>query len=154
MIGQRHGKSIEESKQMNEDTHDIDPRPGTRPLSETVLSALGITLDEMTAERAVASLTIDSRHHQPFGYLHGGVSVLLAETCASIGASLAAGPEFRVFGMEINANHLRPMREGRITCTGEPLHVGRTAQVWQMDIVDEQGRLVCVSRCTLAVRPI
>lgn len=129
-----------------------DPRPGTSPLADTVLNTLGIALIEASGDCTIAALEIDSRHHQPFGYLHGGVSVLLAETCASIGASLAAGPDFRVFGMEINANHLRPLREGRITCTGKPMHVGRTAQVWQMEIVDELGRLVCVSRCTLAVR--
>lgn len=90
--------------------------------------------------------------HQPYGFLHGGVSVLLAETCASIGADLASGVDKRVFGMEINANHLRPVRAGYVRAVGVPIHVGRTTQVWEARITTEDDdRLVCISRCTLAV---
>lgn len=131
-----------------------DPRPGTRPLSETVLGTLGIDIVEATGERVELRMDVGPRVHQPFGYLHGGVSVLLAETAASLGASIAAGPERRVLGMEINANHLRTMRDGHVTVVGTPIHRGRSTHVWSAEIRDEHGRLVCISRCTLAVRDV
>jgi len=120
----------------------------------TVLGPLGITIDEVGPERVVLSLEVGPRVHQPYGFLHGGVSALLAETCASMGAWIAAGSNFEAFGVEINANHLRPVRDGRIVATGTPIRQGRTIAVWDTRIEDEQGRLVCVSRCTVALRPI
>lgn len=130
----------------------VDPRPGTAPLSSTVFGALGIELVEATPERVEVRMEVGPLVHQPYGFLHGGVSVLLAETCASIGADLASGENKRVFGMEINANHLRPVRDGFVRAVGTPLHLGRTSQVWEARVETEKdGKLVCVSRCTLAV---
>ncbi len=117
-----------------------------------MLGTLGIELVEATPERVVVEMEVTAAHHQPYGFLHGGVSVVLAETVMSVGAGLQAGPDRRVFGMEINANHMRPVRSGTVRCTGTPLHVGRTTQVWQAEVHDDRGRCVCVSRCTLAVR--
>ena len=96
-------------------------------------------------------MPVGPRVHQPLGYLHGGASVALAETVVSVGAYLAAPDGHTAFGMEINANHLRPMREGTLTATATPVYVGRTTQVWQAELCDERGRAVCVSRCTLAI---
>jgi uncharacterized protein (TIGR00369 family) len=120
----------------------------------TVLGALGIDVVEAGPERVVLALEVGPRVHQPYGFLHGGVSALLAETCASMGAWLAAGPEFEAFGIEINANHLRPVRSGRVTATGTPIRQGRTIAVWDTRVEDSDGKLVCVSRCTVALRPI
>lgn len=119
----------------------------------TALGTLGIEIDSATPERVVLSLEVGPRVHQPYGFLHGGVSALMSETCASIGAWLAAGAEHEAFGIEVNANHLRPVRSGRVTATGTPIRQGRTIAVWDTRIEDEAGRLVCVSRCTVAVRP-
>ncbi len=119
--------------------------------NETLLRTLGIELVEASADRVVATMPVGPRVHQPFGYLHGGASVALAETVASIGATMAAPDGVGAFGLEINANHLRPMREGTLRAVGTPIHLGRTTQVWDIHIADEQDRLVCVSRCTLAL---
>lgn len=114
--------------------------------------ALGIEIVELSARRVVATMPVDQRTRQPFGILHGGASVALAETVASLGASAALDDEGQVaVGMEINANHLRPKADGIVRATATPLHVGAKTQVWGIEIVDEQGRLICVSRCTLAV---
>ncbi len=118
----------------------------------TVLGALGIDVVEMTGERVVLELEVGPRVHQPYGFLHGGVSALLSETCASMGAWLAAGADVEAFGVEVNANHLRPVREGVVRATGTPIRQGRTIAVWDTRIEDEQGRLVCVSRCTVALK--
>jgi 1,4-dihydroxy-2-naphthoyl-CoA hydrolase len=112
---------------------------------------LGIEVVELTPERVVATMPVTPRHHQPFGYLHGGASVALAETVASLGGSLNCPPGIAAFGMEINANHLRPKREGLLTAVGTPLHRGRTTQVWEVKIYDEEHILICAARCTLAV---
>lgn len=114
--------------------------------------ALGIEIVELSARRVVATMPVDQRTRQPFGILHGGASAALAETVASLGASAALDDEGQVaVGMEINANHLRPKADGIVRATATPLHVGAKTQVWGIEIVDEQGRLICVSRCTLAV---
>lgn len=120
----------------------------------TVGDVLGIDVTEATAERCVASMPVDARHRQPLGYLHGGVSVVLAETVASVGAYMAAPEGYTAFGQEINANHLRPKRSGTLTATAVPVYKGRSSQVWTVEIVDERGKLICVSRCTLAVVPL
>jgi uncharacterized protein (TIGR00369 family) len=121
------------------------------PDRETLGRTLGIEITEAGPDRVVATMPVEPRHHQPLGYLHGGASVALAETVVSVGAYLAAPDGHTAFGMEINANHLRPMREGTLTATATPVHVGRTSQVWQAELRDEHGHLVCTSRCTLAV---
>ena len=114
--------------------------------------ALGIEIVELSGRRVVATMPVDQRTRQPFGILHGGASVALAETVASLGASAALDSNDHVaVGMEINANHIRPKREGVVRATATPVHIGAKTQVWAIDIVDEEGRLICVSRCTLAV---
>lgn len=116
--------------------------------------ALGITIVELTTERVVATMPVDHRTRQPYGILHGGASVALAETVASIGATMNVDRATSVaVGLEINANHMRPKRDGVVTGTATPIHRGKSTQVWDVRIVDEEGRLVCVSRCTLAVVP-
>lgn len=114
---------------------------------------LGIEFRELTPERVVATMPVTPRHHQPLGYLHGGASVALAETVASVGAFLNCPPDMIAFGQEINANHLRPVRDGLLTAISTPLHIGRTTQVWEVKIFDAGDKLVCVSRCTVAVVP-
>ncbi len=114
--------------------------------------ALGIEIVELSGRRVVATMPVDQRTRQPFGILHGGASVALAETVASLGASAAVDPERQIaVGMEINANHLRPKPDGIVRATATPVHIGAKTQVWGVEIVDEQGRLICVSRCTLAI---
>ena len=124
------------------------------PVRETLGDTLGMEIVEGSAERVVATMPVEPRHHQPLGYLHGGATVALAETVASVGAYLAAPEGYTAFGQEINANHLRPMREGLLTATGTPIHVGRTSQVWGVEVRGQDGKMVCVSRCTLAVVPL
>ena len=124
------------------------------PARETLGATLGIEITEASAERVVATMPVEPRHHQPLGYLHGGATVALAETVASVGAYLAAPDGHTAFGMEINANHLRPKRDGTLTATAEPLYAGRSTQVWEIDVRDERGKRVCVSRCTLAIVPL
>jgi 1,4-dihydroxy-2-naphthoyl-CoA hydrolase len=121
---------------------------------ETLLSTLGIEITEAGRERVVATMPVGPRVHQPFGLLHGGASVALAETVASTAAWMNVDQAAEiVVGIEINANHLRAKREGVVTATATPLHVGRRTQVWDVRIADEEGRVVCASRCTLAVVP-
>ena len=106
---------------------------------------------EAGPERVVMRVPVDWRVHQPLGILHGGVSALLAESAASLGAFLAAGPGQRVVGMELNASHLRSVREGHLSADATPVRVGRTVQVWRIGLTDDEGRPICEARCTLAV---
>ncbi len=96
-------------------------------------------------------MPVTSRPLQPFGLLHGGASIALAETAASLGDLLHCPQGHAAFGLEINANHLRSKREGILIATEIPLHLGRAPQVWDVKIADEEGRLISVSRCTLAI---
>ena len=122
----------------------------TRGLADT----LGIELVELSPTRVVATMPVDQRTLQPFGILHGGASIALAETVASLGATANVDREsFLAMGLEINANHLRAKSEGLVTATATPVHVGRTTHVWDVRITDESERLVCISRCTMAIRP-
>ncbi len=115
---------------------------------------LGIRLVELSPARVVATMPVDERTRQPFGILHGGATVALAETVASLGGVANVDRDkFDVMGLEINANHLRAKTSGQLTATATPLHIGRTTQVWDIRVADEENRPVCVSRCTLAVRP-
>ena len=115
---------------------------------------LGIQLVEMSDDRVVATMPVDERTQQPFGILHGGASIALAETVASLGAANRIDREkFAAVGQEINGNHLRAKTSGVVTATGTPVHVGRTSQVWSIEIRDEAGKMVCISRCTLAIVP-
>ncbi len=118
----------------------------------TALEALDITVVDAASDRVVATMPIGPNHRQVIGYLHGGISVVLAETVASLGSVLHIDRERQLaFGLEINANHLRPKRDGMLTATATPIHLGRTTHVWDIRIVDEQGTLVCISRCTVAI---
>ena len=131
-----------------------ESNPGKPPLPDNlggVAELLGIEIEAATPERVTATMPVTPDHHQPFGVLHGGVSVVLAESAASVGGHLAAPPGHTAVGIEINANHVRPVREGRLTATATPLHTGRTTQVWGIKIRDGDEQLVCTSRCTLAV---
>ena len=122
----------------------------TRGLADT----LGIEIVELSKERVVATMPVNERTRQPFGILHGGASLALAETVASIGAVMNVDlRQYTAVGLEINANHVRAKNEGTVRATAVPLHSGRSTQVWEVRIVDETGRLICVSRCTLAVVP-
>jgi uncharacterized protein (TIGR00369 family) len=122
---------------------------------ETLLATLGIEIVEATKDRVVARMPVGPKEHQPFGLLHGGASVALAETVMSIGAwyNTDREKEFAV-GLEINANHVRAVREGTVTATATPVHVGRRTQVWETRIVDDRGKLVCICRCTLGTMPL
>lgn len=113
---------------------------------------LGIELSVVTADRVVATMPVDERTKQPFGLLHGGASAALAETVASLGAFMNVDPVTQAaVGVELNANHLRAKTDGIVTATATPLHRGRTTHVWEIRIEDEDRRLICVSRCTLAI---
>ena len=117
----------------------------------TVVSALGIEFLEVGDDFIRARCPVDERTRQPYGILHGGVSVVLAETLGSCGAHYSAPEGDRAVGLDINANHLRGATEGWVTGTARPVHVGRTTQVWQIDLTNEAGELTCVSRITMAV---
>lgn len=117
----------------------------------TAVQRLGIEFMEVGDDFVRARAPVDERTKQPAGILHGGVSVVLAETLGSCGAAYAAAPGQRVVGLDINANHLRATTEGWVIGTTRPVHVGRSTQVWQIDICDEQGRPTCVARITMAV---
>lgn len=116
----------------------------------TMVEVLGIEIVEATPDRVVAIMPVDHRTHQPFGLLHGGASVALAETVASIGAALNAGEGRTAVGLEINANHIKSKRSGWVRGVATPVHIGRSTSVWEIRIVDEQEQLICLSRCTLA----
>jgi 1,4-dihydroxy-2-naphthoyl-CoA hydrolase len=121
-------------------------------MEKTLLESLGIEIIELQKGRVVATMPVDDRTRQPFGLLHGGASVALAETVASVGAyELVDKEKEAVVGLEINANHIRAKRDGIVTATGTALHQGRTTMVWEIKIEDEESKLVCVSRCTIAV---
>lgn len=117
----------------------------------TAMRPLGIEFTEIGPDYVRATMPVDARTRQPYGLLHGGASVLLAETLGSTAGGLCTAPGQGVVGIEINANHLAGVREGLVTGTARPLHVGRSTQVWEIRIEDARGRLACVSRLTLAV---
>ena len=120
----------------------------------TLNEALGIRYTALGDDHLVATMPCDARTKQPFGLLHGGANVALAESLGSLAGLLVLPPGGgRTVGIEINANHLRAVREGHVTGTARPLHLGRSTQVWEIRIVDDEGRLSCVSRITLAVVP-
>lgn len=118
----------------------------------TAVEHLGIEFIAFGPDWLAASMPVDRRTIQPFGLLHGGASVLLAETLGSVGANLCVDPQKRYCnGQEINANHLRAVRQGQVTGRASPIHLGRTSQVWEIRISDEDDRLCCISRLTMAV---
>jgi 1,4-dihydroxy-2-naphthoyl-CoA hydrolase len=114
---------------------------------------LGVRVVEVTAERVVLEVDVGPKVHQPFGLLHGGVSALLAESAASIGATRAVWPEEVAVGVELNCSHLRGVADGTLTATATPLRKGKRLHVWRVDLTDADGRLICAARCTLAIIP-
>jgi len=121
-------------------------RPGT------MVEHLGIEFTEIGDDFIRGTMPVDGRTRQPYGLLHGGASVALAETLGSTGATLCVDTkEYQCVGQEINANHLRPARSGLVTGTARAVHLGGRTQVWVIDIVNEAGKLVCTSRLTVAV---
>lgn len=113
---------------------------------------LGIEFIEIGTDFLRARMPVDQRTHQPMGLLHGGASVALAETIGSTGAFLTINAQTQaVVGLEINANHVRAVREGFVIATAKPTHIGRTTQIWEIRITDEAEKLVCISRFTVAV---
>ena len=120
----------------------------------SMVSHLSIEFTELTEDAITARMPVDDTTKQPFGRLHGGASAALAETIGSTAANLCVDREKYVcFGMEINANHIRPVKDGFVHGTARPIHLGRTSHVWEIRIVDDRGKLVCVSRLTMAVVP-
>ena len=117
----------------------------------SAIEHLGIVFTEVGDDFVRATMPVDARTVQPYGLLHGGASVLLAETLGSSAGNLCVPDGQRVVGIEINANHLAAVTGGLVTGTARPLHVGRRTQVWEIRIEDERGRLACISRLTLAV---
>jgi len=113
---------------------------------------IGMQITEIGDDYLAGTLPVDARTRQPFGILHGGASVVLAETLGSIGANLVVDTDkFYCVGQEINANHLRPVPEGEVTGIAKPVHIGRSSQVWEIRISDARGKLNCISRITMAV---
>ena len=119
----------------------------------TAMEPLGIAFTEIGPDYLRGTMPVDARTRQPYGLLHGGASVLLAETLGSTAGGLCVDEGQGVVGIEINANHLIGVREGLVTGTARPLHVGRSTQVWEIRIEDAAGKPVCISRITLAVLP-
>jgi 1,4-dihydroxy-2-naphthoyl-CoA hydrolase len=118
----------------------------------TLNAALGILFTEIGEDYIRGTMPVDARTVQPYGLLHGGASVALAETLGSTGAALCVDmQEFQVLGQEINANHVRAARSGLVTGTARPVHIGGRTHVWAIEIVNDSGKLVCVSRLTIAV---
>ena len=119
--------------------------------SGTLIERLGIEVTEVSAARAVGSMPVDG-NTQPYGLLHGGASVVLAETLGSFGAALHAGPGKAVVGLDINATHHRAARSGVVTGTATPISLGRTLACYEVVVIDEDGKRICTSRITCLIR--
>lgn len=131
-----------------------------QPISCEILTAvsrgtanehLGMEFLEVGDDFITARLPVDRRTIQPYGLFHGGVSVVLAETLGSCGAAFSVPEGYRAVGLDINANHLKGATSGWVTGTARPVHIGRTTQVWQIELKNDAGELTCVSRITMAV---
>ncbi|MBL7978497.1 MAG: hotdog fold thioesterase [Bacteroidetes Order II. Incertae sedis bacterium] len=121
-------------------------------LATGLTKLLGIQFVEASGEQVVATMPVTSDHHQPMGYLHGGASVALAETVVSVGGTLRVMHEGKAcMGMEINANHLRPVKSGILKAVATPVYAGKSTQVWEAKLYDEAEKMICICRCTLAV---
>ncbi len=131
----------------------IDPNIINQFHNKTAMKVLGIEITEMADDCLKGKMPVDSRTHQPMGVLHGGASVLFAETLGSCAASFVAGEKFICLGQEVNANHIRSVKEGWVYGKAKPLHIGRSSHVWSIEISNEDGKLVCISRITMAIIP-
>jgi 1,4-dihydroxy-2-naphthoyl-CoA hydrolase len=134
---------------------EFDPAALTRGEANSLAAHLGIVISEVGDDFVRATMPVDARTVQPHGRLHGGASVALAETVGSLAANLTLDPAKQIaVGLDINANHIRPVKQGLVIATARPEALGRTTQVWSIRIVDEQDRLVCISRLTMAIIPV
>ncbi len=130
----------------------LDPAELTRREGKSLAEHLDIVVTEVGDDYVCATMPVDARTRQPHGRLHGGASVALAESVGSLATNLTLDPAHQIaVGLDINANHVRPVKDGFVTATARPEALGRTTQVWSIRIVDEQERLVCISRLTMAV---
>lgn len=134
-------------------TQDISVQVLTDIHVGTAVQHLGMEFLEVGDDFITARVPVDARTKQPYGLLHGGVSVVLAETLGSCGAAFSCPPGHRAVGLDINANHLKGATSGWVTGTTRPVHIGRTTQVWQIELRNDAGELTCVSRITMAVLP-
>ncbi len=131
---------------------DIDLEACNQTFKNTLAETLGMKVIDFTKGRVKATMPVDAKTHQPYGLLHGGASVALAESIASMGGWHLVQDEGKiVVGQEINANHLRSVTSGTVTGEGVIIHKGKTSQVWEIKIYDDSKNLICISRCTLAV---
>ena len=124
-------------------------------LKNTIGEGLDIRFESFDDQSLTASMVVDSRTHQPYGLLHGGASVVLAETLGSTASyQCIDNSRFYCVGLEVNANHLRGVRSGRVTAVARPVHLGRTTHVWDIRLTDENGKPSCISRLTMAIVPL
>ncbi len=126
--------------------------PNAAMFKENMCDHVGIEITEVGDDFLRGTMPVDHRTIQPMGLLHGGASVVLAETLGSIAANLCCEDGTYCVGLEINANHLRSATSGKVTGTTRPIHIGRSTQVWEIKIEDEQGRPTCISRITMAAK--
>jgi len=119
--------------------------------ADTLIAHLGIEYTHIGDDFLTGTMPVDSRTHQPYGLLHGGASVALAETLGSVAANLAVAEDKICVGLEVNANHVRSIKKGTVTGTATALHIGYSTQVWQINICNEREQLICTSRLTAAV---
>lgn len=121
----------------------------------TILELLDIRFEAFTEDSLTASMVVDHRTHQPYGLLHGGASVVLAESLGSSASYLCIDTsKYFCVGIEVNANHLRGVRSGRVTAVAHPVHIGRTTHVWDIRLTSEEGKASCISRLTVAIVPL
>ena len=130
-------------------TFDLDKLNSAR--KNTMVENLGIMITEFGNDYLSATMPIDHRTHQPMGIMHGGASVALAETVGSIAANMAVDDDHYCVGLDINANHLRAVRNGLVYATTKPIHIGRSTHVWDIQIKNENGKPVCHTRLTMSV---
>ncbi len=121
-------------------------------LKNTLCDHLGMVVTEIHEDGLSGTMPVDARTVQPMGLLHGGASVALAESLGSMAANVVAGPGYYCVGLEINANHIRPVHTGLVTGRATVIHAGRSTQIWEIQIRDDKNRLTCISRLTMAVK--
>jgi 1,4-dihydroxy-2-naphthoyl-CoA hydrolase len=135
------------------DKQPASPERTTERLRSGIASSIPMRFESVEKDRVVMVMDVDHRVHQPMGLLHGGASMVLAESAASTGANLNCAEGMVALGQEINGNHIRGKREGWVRAVAVPVHVGRSSQVWSVEIRDEEEKLICISRVTMAVVP-
>jgi len=120
----------------------------------TLMQALGIEITSITETSLIGTMPVDHRTHQPMGFLHGGASVALAETLGSMASWMTIDDSKTTFGMDIQANHIRPVQSGIVTGEAVLVHAGKTTQIWDINITNDDKKLVCVSRITMAIKDL